>query len=244
MLRRLLFLLMMLGCAERGFASIAFDNAVDGGDNGGITNSLTFNSASVSGSNRVGFVGCLGDNITAGVDDLTGITWNAVSGSLVAKYTTPDIALDRNTYLYFFNAIPTGVTSIVVSASTTHYLLCAEVSYNGVKQSGNPVEFVVNSGGSNLTTMITTSVDNSWAIILAQCGGCTASAGVTRRTGSTTFNNFLIGDSNSAIHPAGTYSMEVDGSTVGAIQIVVSVQPDTGGGGSAPPSLTLTGVGH
>lgn len=228
--------------------SIAFDAAADLGDNGGSTSSLT-GSHTATGSNLIGVVGILGDNITGGNDDISGVTWGGAAMTLWDKFTTPDQNADRFTYLYYILAPATGSQSIVISAGSTHFLLANSATYTGAAQSGNPVEGTKNSVGgafpTDLTTSLTTSVNNSWTVLLAQGaatggGGAGAGTGATKRTEGVTYKNRALFDSNGAITPAGSYSMQTTytsgggGSVAGIIHVMASIKPYVG-----PPPIAV-----
>lgn len=229
--------------------AIAFDAATDGGNNGGTTNSRTF-SHTCTGSDRILFVGFCGD-VSPGNDDITSVTYNGVGLSLVGKRT--DDNTSRMLYLYMLVGPASGANDVVISCTNNHYLLAGAVSYTGVAQSGQPDASTTNISGAlatTLTTSLTTVADNCWTVLVE--GGFnanaapTAGAGSTRRTFDAAFGTWGLFDSNSAITPAGSYSMTTDRSSSDNFiaHVMASVSP-TGALNSAAPGglLMLLGVG-
>lgn len=217
--------------------AIAFDAITDGTDNGGSTNSLTFNHTA-TGSNLIGFVCILGDNITGGNDDISSVTWGGAACTFIQKYNGTDRGSDRFCYIYAIKGPGTGSKSIVVTAGSTHYLLAMAVSYTGADQTTNPIESstandVINS--TNLVTNLTTTVDNSWIILMAQgiplFPPSTAGTGATRRAENAAFHNYTIYDSGGALTPAGAKSLTArwdntgGNSTIGVTSVAVSFKP-------------------
>lgn len=216
--------------------AIAYDTSVDGGDNAGTTSSLTFNHV-CTGSNLIGFVCILGDNIGSS-DDIASVTWGGVSCVFVRKYITPNEHLNRYAYIYAIIGPVIGSQSIVITSSSTHFLLAISVSYTGVDQTSNPIDQTSNHGPqspANLTTALVTTIDNSWILLLAEGlptnPPTTGDANTTIRKENTTYHNFLVADSNGVIHPAGSYSMTTTypgGNLTGVIHMMVSFKPDVG----------------
>ncbi len=235
---------------------IAFDVANGNKDNAGITSSLSWSHTS-TGTNLHGEIAILGDNITGGNDDITSVTWGAVTCSLGVKYTTPDIVTDRFQYLYPCNGIASGSQTITITAGSTHFLLGGSSSYSGVCATGNPVQTTSNTAAAfsgTLTTSLTTTIDNSWTFLMEQSsngsGNSTAGTGLTRRMVGSTYLDWEAYDSGAAITPFGSYSMTTNmnggDSVIGIIHIVESFQPDPCG--ASPDSvlhmLNLLGIGR
>lgn len=138
--------------------------------------SLTF-SHTCSGSNRILFVGVLGE---VGSDVITGVTYNSVSMTLVDKALTPS---DRYLYLFYLIAPATGANNIVVSASSSTYMQGTGVSYTGAKQtspidSSNTGTLTESGVGTSTFTVSTTVVaDNCWLVGAVNALGATMSMG-------------------------------------------------------------------
>jgi len=218
--------------------AIAFDTAVDGGNNTGT--SLTW-SHTCTGSLGLLIVGFAGDNI-GGADDITSVTYNSVAMTLADKQVNPSSGGDRNTYLYFLLGPATGAHNVVISCSGSHLLQGGSASYTGVKASGQPDAHTVNAETSSslktLTTSVTTVADNCWTVLVENCydGGTppVAGAGSTRRTFDATNGGWGIFDSNAVVHPAGSKSMTTtrasDPFGLEILHVMASFQPDTGAG--------------
>ena len=99
--------------------AIAFNSAVDGGNNGGANASLTFAFNNVAGD--IMFIGILGD-LQTGADDILTVTYNSVTCSFVAKRISLQYPTSRNLYLYVLPAPATGNHNVVITFNTTHYV--------------------------------------------------------------------------------------------------------------------------
>jgi hypothetical protein len=221
--------------------AIAFDAATDGGV---VTaTSLTW-SHTCTGSNLILLVGFNGSS-AGGTDDITGVTYNGVSMTLAAK--KDPTGGDRILYVYYLIGPATGAHNVVISASSSHNLSGGAVSYTGALQSGQPdnttTNVEVSSSSKTLTTSLTTVADNCWTVLLEGCydasAGPTAGTGATRRIFDGNFGAWGLFDSNGLIHPAGSYSMTTNRSAdpFGLLiaHVMVSIAPDTGGGGTDQP---------
>lgn len=191
--------------------AIAFNAAADGSNNGGGSSSHTFAYTCSSGSNRLLVVLVLGDT---SVNDVTGVTYNGVSMTLAAPPgLAPGGPDNRWLYLFWLVAPATGTNNVVISASSTHYILGGAADYTGVSQTGQPDATTTHAGSGSITalaTSITTVANNSWAILVENNGGGlppTANTGDIRRTFDGAFSAWGLFDSNGAITPAGSYSM-------------------------------------
>lgn len=128
-------------------------------------------------------------------------------------------------YGYYLIAPATGSNNVVVSISSARDIRSLSVSYTGAKQSGQPDASTTNNNGvSGITTNLTTIADNCWMISWDHSSsGAVPAAG----TGITSRNSLAacerIGDSNGAITPAGSYSMQWTGATGnGVIQVSIA----------------------
>jgi hypothetical protein len=223
--------------------AIAYDNATDGGNNGGATNSLTF-AHTCSGSDRILYVGFAGDTST---DDITGVTYSGVSASLVGKIQNTS---NRWAYLYRLVGPASGSNNVVISCTATHYLIGCATSYTGAAQSGQPDANTTNSASANsLTTSVTTIADNCWAVMMGHSGftgsPLTAGANTTRRVSDAAFGVTNLFDGNAAVTPAGSTSLAYSAGNTFSVAIMESFAPAGGGGGTILPivnSIMLGGV--
>lgn len=181
-------------------------------------------------------------------DNVTGITYNGTSMTLGTKVQTP---LDSWIYLYYLIAPSSGTNTVSVSVSSAVDTKCGASSFTGANQTGQPDATTTNTGSSvtTLATNITTIADNSWVVGVSGASNLTLSAGtgVTSRSGQVVQGVvWLLGDSNSAKTPAGSYSMTFnDSSSVRMATAMASFSPSGGASTSAVffPKLSLLGVG-
>ncbi len=218
--------------------AIAYVGSADLGNNGG---SGTFTGAYTvgAGANRL-LVVCFEGDVSGGADDITGVTYNGVSMTLVDKRDAGGAG--RITYLYFLLGPASGTHNVVITSTASHMLIPVAADYSGVKQTSQPDNSTTNSTTyeSNLTTVLTTIADNCWTILgsislLSQSAG----AGSTRRVEGATYDEPDIFDSNGVITPAGSYSMRTDASTF-LVHIMASFAPAGAGGGGAPVLSSIT----
>lgn len=238
-MKQFLAVLSFLLWAQPSFAAdvIARGNFTDGGNNGG-TGSRTFSHTVASGSNRIIWLTCGGGTIGSESDDLntTPPTVAGVSMTLAGKNTVNSAhSLRRYSYLWYLASPPAGSVSIVVGPGVTHYILCVSEDYHGA--SGIlPDTVVINRDNTNptstLTSMLTTSVDNSW-IIIAELGPSSmppaAGSGASLLGYDSGFHLVALFDTNAAVHPAGSTSMTttIDSGEEGIVHIMASMKPGT-----------------
>jgi len=246
------FAVLDVGGGGGGGATIAFDAATDGLNNGGSTNSLTFTHSS-SGSNRIGWVVFAGDNV-GGADDITSVTWGGTACALAVKYTG---AYSRYMYVYYITGQATGSQTIIITASSNHYILAVAASYTGVDQS-SPIDVTTTNRSATstdltLTTSLTTTVNNDWILLMEDGydGGAPPDpgAGATRRVYGAAFGEPGLFDSNGAITPAASYSMTTTFPSVptgtGINHAMVAFKPNvTAPTGPKKGTVTLLGVGR
>lgn len=189
--------------------AIAFGSIVDGGNNGGSTNSLTFAFNNVAGN--IVLVGIEGDVIGSG-DDITSVTYAGAACTLIAKRTTG--TGDRNTYMYFRSSPSTGSNNVVINCTANHYLLAVAASYTGCATTGQPDASTTNNGTPPLSTSLTSIADNCWHVLMSGYSGSggtqTAGAGTTRRSFESAFFTWAWFDSNAAKTPAGSVTLISD----------------------------------
>jgi hypothetical protein len=207
--------------------AIAFDAATDLGSNGGSTNSLT-HAHVCTGSNLVLIVNFVGDNIP-GNDDITGVTYNGVSMTLIDKVTTLS---DRYNYVYILVGPSTGSNNVVINCTNNHYLVGEAASYTGCAQTGQPDSHNKSTGtptaNVDLPTVLTSTVaDNCWVILgVWEYNGLSAGTGTTVRIIESTFNGGGIFDSNGVVTPPGTKTLNTKVSNpANSGRIIFSIAP-------------------
>lgn len=187
------------------FAAIAFDNALNLGSST-VGTTLTTSFTVGAGSNRILFVGAVGDNTGSATDDITGATYNGVAMTLIDKTF---VAADRYRYLFYLVNPASGANNVVITSSTNGgFKAGAVASYTGASQTGQPDASGKNQDTNNtLTTTATVVASNSWMIMAGGVGGGTAVAS----TGSTlrdTATNIGMFDSNGTV-ATGSQSMTI-----------------------------------
>ncbi len=252
-LKRYLVIALLL-IAVKSEAQIAFVTAVDGGNNGGSTTSLTFSIDVGSGSDRGLAVGLTGGTGVEG-DDISSVTFNGVGMTLVNKVLGPGSGggAGRWVYLYALHAPSTGSHSVVVTAGSSHYLIATATAYTGVFQSSTldaSATGTTSAATDTVTTAVTSVTDNAWMIAVrnAYASGAfpTAGTGSTRREYDHALGANGIFDSNGVIHPAGSYSMSTTyGSTtlIGNAQVQAAWAPASGSPPASIHTLGSLGVG-
>ena len=179
--------------------TISRGNKADLGNNGGTTNSLTA-AYTVNASSNWLFVGFLGD-VTTGNDDITGVTYNSVSLSLVAKKTTGLGTGDRFLYLYGLQNPTAGAShNVVISCTNNHYLLGLAIDYIGVGSLGTAAQgsiaYPISGASTTLTVNTAVTVAGSWDLWLQ--GMVDNNGGVGGGWGTMTSTNLTFEQSQSA----------------------------------------------
>jgi hypothetical protein len=132
-----------------------FDNTVDGGNNGGNTNSLTYSYTVGTNSNRLLLVNLVGDTSR---DDISSVTYAGVPMTLVNKAQAPS---NRFHYLYYLLAPTSGTNNVVVTAASAHDLRSEAASWYNIAQSGQPVASTTRTAAGNPGVILTTSLPAS-----------------------------------------------------------------------------------
>lgn len=148
---------------------------------------------------------------------ISSVTYNGDATTLLTSWTITGFSADRYAAIYYRVAPDTGTHDVVTTFSGTTNGSCQSVSYLGALQSGIPDALgSTGSGNVNNSTVSSSSpssvADLSWKIFwfLSATGTHSASTGSTGRTINLSNSGISsVFDSNSAITPAGTYSMEV-----------------------------------
>ena len=139
-----------------------FDNAVDGGNNGGSTTSLTYSYAVGSNSNRLLLVNLIGD---VSADDISSVKYAGASMTLVTKVQTPG---DRWHYLYYLLAPASGTNNVVITAGSSHYLISEATSWYNIAQTGQPLANATNTAAGGVVSMTTSLPASSNNVIVAE----------------------------------------------------------------------------
>ena len=188
--------------AAPAWAGIAYVNGADLGNNAGSGN-LTVAYTVSGGSNELLLACTVGDTS----DHLTGVTYNGVAMTLVAKAAT---ANTRWMYLHYVLGPASGTHNFVFTSSGG-YVIPVATEYSGVRQSSQPDASASNNNTSaSITTSVTTVANNSWA---ALCQGdnnsSAAGTGSTLRAIGAAFGDVALYDNNGPVTPAGSVSMTV-----------------------------------
>lgn len=193
-------------------AAIAFDASDQAGSAGAAT-SLTY-AHTVSGTNRL-MVACAywGSSQT-----LSSITYNGVSTSqVVAPIDNGGGEFYAMNYLI---APDTGTNNVVITLSGSAGIEGASGSYTGTDQT-DPIDATRTevAGVENTTSYseaITSTVDNTWAVWCTRnYSGVVVSSGTNTALREQVLVNFgvLFADSNAAITPAGSRTLNLTSST-------------------------------
>jgi hypothetical protein len=134
-----------------------FDNAADGGNNGGGTTSLTYPYTVGTNSNQLLLVNVIGDK---SADDISSVTYAGASMTLVTKVLTPGGPWH---YLYYLLSPVSGTNNVVITAASPHYLISDAASWYNIAQSGQPGAFTTNTAASGvvMTTSLPASSNNA-----------------------------------------------------------------------------------
>jgi hypothetical protein len=225
--------------------AIAFDSAVDLGNNGGGASPLS--NTFVNSAGDLVLACYNGDNI-GGADDINSRTYNAVAMSFLKKITVAAGA-DRITYIDGLLGPATGSHTLSIGAASSHLIQGGAVSYSGVLQSGLPDNSTTNfssTGATSLTTTITPSAANCWAVLIEGCynGGPApgASTGATRRTFDATNGGWGIFDSGGPLTAGSPYSMTTTRSSnpfgLAIVHVVITIAPAGAAVGGPFPHFT------
>lgn len=141
---------------------------------------------------------------------------------------------DGHSYAYYLIAPATGANNVIITTDGTALDMTVEsISYTGAAQSGQPDNFAYNtaSATANFVESVTTVADNCWVVFYADNDGgyiISMSAGATARQLAASPNHIVngLGDSNGAIHPAGSASGTVTRVVNNWAGWAISIAPD------------------
>lgn len=241
--KRFFILLLSLLLPIPSWAAIAVNTSGNNGaDNGGSTNTVTWNFDPVgAGCTNCALVVQLETDTT--IDDVTGITFNGVAMTFLVKVHATG---GRWSYTYGLLNPASGSHAIVATAGSTHYMFGLAVSYSGVLGFG-ATSTQTTSGLANITGNITTTTANSWVYVGVSGSDVSDFSGVTNSTKRGEYASFLspaIFDNNTAI-AAGAYSMTItDGSSPGDIGMTMVELMITAGGGGGGTSVAVNTFGN
>lgn len=181
----------------------------------GAATSLTFSHTMSATANSILFVWAIAQSGRS----ITGVTYNGSAMTLITS-GTPTGALSAYPYALFATLSPaSGAHNVVVSISGTGTpdIWGGSVSYTGAKQSLTMDAIQAGNGGASSTSFTFTDpnsvANNCWKLALVMQNSASvlsASTGATARSASDAIGNAeRMFDSNSAITPAGSYSMSM-----------------------------------
>lgn len=200
--------------------NIAFDVAVDGGNN--TLNSLTY-SHTCTGANRYLLVGVVG----AGADQVTGVTYAAVSMTLLGKVPGGSGGSTRDVYLFGLANPASGANNVVISASGGNFLGAVSASYTGVNQGTvtDTVATAVAASAGQLAQTITPDANGCWLVQFTRndAGVPSAGAGTTMR--ATDATAIGIADGNGAVIPASATTLTQTKPATAWSGVIVAIAP-------------------
>lgn len=212
-----------MAIAGLSFAPVLDGINFDAVTTGSTTGTSLTTSHTCTGSDRILMVGVTSNNGASNF--VTGVTYGGVAMTLIGERRKGDN--ERWLSLWYLIAPATGANNIVVSASSSTFLLADGVSYTGVKQSGQPDASATNiaTNATTFNTSLTSIADNCWHVMYAgnALGTHTAGTGTTIR-GTGAASNMC--DSNSAKTPAGSATLQL---TYGSVNdwgsIIATIAP-------------------
>lgn len=174
-------------------------------------------------------------------DDLTAATYNGVAMTFVQKGSKP--ASTEKMYQYYLRNPASGSNTLQFTRGSAGFMLGFGACYSGTntttQNAHNGTQSVT---ATSVTTSVTTTVNNSW---MSVCGFYDSDPAPAAGTNSTQRGTtLLIGpmalyDNNTAITPAGVYSMTQTCLSSGIITLGMDIEPAGGGAGYIPRLLTL-----
>lgn len=179
--------------------TITYGGSIRGASFSSSTNSLTFSSTVVAGSQRLGLVLVGNGNVTTGM----AITWNGVSMTEIpGAYMT---ANSEEVHIFYLIAPALGSTTIAVSTTTNWNLLfCTALLLNGVNQTApiDTAHAVTGAASVNFSTTGTTNRLNEYVVdsIVQNAGAATLAAtapAVRDQNGNN--GNFAWGSSHQSV---------------------------------------------
>lgn len=217
--------------------AIAFDNGAAGTNVGGATtNSVTF---SLAAGATILFA-TTWDESALLTNDVTGVTWNSVAMTIVDNsYNTGQYGV---TLWSLTNPATGSHTLTATRTSTSGGFIVAGASYTGA--SGTVTDHQNARETATFTLTGTSTVNNSWGILAFASGNniTTVGTNTTQRVAGPGANTQLfLGDTNSVITPAGSYTMGLNGTfSSGGGAVLASFSPTAV---ASIKALGLLGIG-
>jgi len=198
--------------------------AIDSTSNGNSSGSSTTVSHTCTGSNLILWVA----TYTAGGDNMTSVTYNAVAMTLLGK-----TAMDSGYYMYlhYLAGPATGANNIVFNRSGSGDTDLVAASYTGAAQTGIPDASVINTtvaAQTSLTQTVTVVAANSWLVGAWRNDASiwTAGTNTLERSVNPVATAYSIMDSNGG-QATGSRSMTATCSSANVTGIMASFAPFT-----------------
>ncbi len=215
--------------------SISFVGSADLGNNSGGSLNLTTAYTVGSGSNRILFVGICGDQAQ---DDITSVTYNGTSMTLLAKVIPGGTG--RIGYLYYLANPSSGSHNVSIDTTNVHYILAGAADYDGASQTGIPDNSGTNSNDGTtgeIDTSLTPVASGSWIIYFATGFDsvnpmASANGSTTRRSFEGAFGTWALADTNGPASGATTMGLKYPGAgLVDMGAVIASFAPVAATGG-------------
>lgn len=221
--------------------AIAVQNTANGSPVAGTTRNLSM----IVGSGSNLFLATAFET-QAGTDPVTGVVFNTSETMTQGKKLQESFLSTFWLYIYY-EVNPTVTTAnITISQGTSSGGPVAAVSYTGASQGAlDSATSGSTPSGTTFAQAFTTVANNAWTLNLIRCdaGGATptASTGSTLRS-TTPDGGTRLFDSNAAVTPAGSYTMNyTDGGVTSSFNSVgISIAP--AGGTVASSKLPILGA--
>lgn len=189
--------------------------------------------------------GCVFLNVFTGTASvLTAVKWGGSGGTNFTQIGTTNNMGSGLHHAYKLMAPATGTQQVYIASSVSDFIAGESVSYTDCGDNDATIvdQSTNGSAATSYSGSLTTVTNNSWVVMLGACegGNIAASTGSTLRQKNLSTLSSGIFDSNSAITPAGSYSMEFTCS-LGDNSMFMVAMPPPGGGGS--PRKCLIGGG-
>jgi hypothetical protein len=139
---------------------------------------------------------------------------------------------DRWLYLYVLVNPASGSHNVVISASTTTWILAGAADYSGASQTGVPDNSTTETVGvtNSISKALTPSASDCWIIFVA--GGYIGGGQMTSSNGSTTvrqsdgtLGTWALADTNAAVNGSTTMGLQYVSNSNGINGIVASFAP-------------------
>lgn len=160
----------------------------------------------------------------SGSTQVTGVTYNGLPMTRINVFND---SLNYSNYVYGILNPTSGSHTVAISLDTSREVRAAATSYTGTNSTSLPSNSTTFTGGAtSVSQSITTAKDNSWVWMSLTTAFDTVSAGANTvfraagDTGSVQANTF---DSNAAIHPAGSATLNATYNT-GSQGVILEIE--------------------